>query len=123
MPRPSRSTTRLVFPAHPEFFPSLRQSVRFHLGLFGIRRPAAAYALAALEEILAQAASGKSGRRKVRLTLQASDKRLRLRVRLTEGNPARRPSRLPPAPAGIALHPGKSGGDAFTLDAAIPERA
>ena len=123
MSRPSRSTTRLVVPAHPEFFQALRHSLRFHLRLFAIPRPAALYALAALEEALARTGASTHRREKVRLTLKASERTLRIVVRLPAASRlSRLAGRLPETPDGITLHVGKPAGDAVTLVAAIPGR-
>ena len=124
MSRPFRSTTRLVVPAHPDFFQALRHSLSFHLRLFGIPRPAAAFANDAFEQILTRARRRRArGIAKVHLILKASPHALHILVQLP-GAPAspRKRVRLPVPPAGIAIREGKRAVDALTLIAAIPGR-
>lgn len=113
-----------MVPAHPDFFQALRHSLSFHLRLFGIPRPAAAFASDALEQILARARRPRArGIPKVHLILKASPHTLHIRVQLPGAlGSARKRVRLPAPPAGIAIRPGKRAGDALTLIAAIPGR-
>jgi hypothetical protein len=124
--RLSHSTTRLLVPLSREFNIALLNSVRFHLKLYGIARPAASYSLAALGQVM-EGISSRNGARgnAAQLILRASGSKLRMTLRPPAGliATARLKALLPSPPPGVqvSLKAGK-GGQVLTLEAPIPGR-
>ncbi len=126
MARLSHSTTRLLVPLSREFSTALLNSVRFHLRLYGIARPAASYSLEAIGKVM-ERISPRNGSKAsaAQLIIRASGRTFHMTLRLPAGLIAasRLQALLPSSPPGVQvkLKPGR-GGPVLSFEALIPGR-